>query len=100
MTGCANARAASLSVPGPRDRQAARELAGMLGDPQAVATAAGSFGMAGMMLGTPSFLVTTAEAWQEGRGLPQLSMLGKALLKYAVLLGAALLTAAESWGAG
>lgn len=35
-----------------------------------------------------------------GRGLPQLSMLGKALLKDAVLLGAALLTVAESWGAG
>ena len=60
------------------------------------ASAAGSLGAAGMMLGTLSFLVTTPEAWQEGRGVPQLSMLGEALLKDAVLLGAALLTAAES----
>ena len=61
-----------------------------------LASAAGSFGAAGMMLGTLSFLVTTPEAWQEGRGAPQLSMLGEALLKDTVLLGAALLTAAES----
>ncbi len=60
------------------------------------ASAAGSFGAAGMMLGTLSFLVTTPEAWQEGQGMPQLSMLGEALLKDTVLLGAALLTAAES----
>lgn len=60
------------------------------------ASAVGSFGAAGMMLGTLSFLVTTPEAWQEGEGVPQLSMLGEALLKDTVLLGAALLTAAES----
>jgi uncharacterized membrane protein YkgB len=60
------------------------------------ASAAGSFGAAAMMLGTLSFLVTTPEAWQEGQGMPQLSMLGEALLKDTVLLGAALLTAAES----
>ena len=60
------------------------------------ASAAGSLGAAGLMLGTLSFLVTTPEAWQEGRGAPQLSMLGEALLKDTVLLGAALLTAAES----
>jgi uncharacterized membrane protein YkgB len=60
------------------------------------ASAVGSFGAAGMMLGTLSFLVTTPEAWQEGQGIPQLSMLGEALLKDTVLLGAALLTAAES----
>lgn len=60
------------------------------------ASAVGSFGAAGMMLGTLSFLVTTPEAWQEGQGMPQLSMLGEALLKDTVLLGAALLTAAES----
>jgi uncharacterized membrane protein YkgB len=60
------------------------------------ASAAGSFGAAGMMLGTLSFLVTTPEAWQEGRGVPQLSMLGEALLKDTVLLGASLLTAADS----
>ncbi len=60
------------------------------------ASAVGSFGAAGMMLGTLSFLVTTPEAWQEGQGMPQLSMLGEALLKDSVLLGASLLTAAES----
>ena len=31
-------------------------------------SAVGSFGVAGMMLGTLSFLVTTPEAWAEGRG--------------------------------
>jgi uncharacterized membrane protein YkgB len=60
------------------------------------ASAAGSLGAAGMMLGTLSFLVTTPEAWQEGQGMPQLSMLGEALLKDSVLLGASLLTAADS----
>ena len=60
------------------------------------ASAAGSLGAAALMLGTLSFLVTTPEAWQEGRGMPRLSMLGEALLKDTVLLGAALLTAAES----
>jgi uncharacterized membrane protein YkgB len=60
------------------------------------ASAVGSFGAAGMMLGTISFLATTPEAWQEGQGVPQLSMLGEALLKDTVLLGAALVTAAES----
>lgn len=59
-------------------------------------SAAGSFGAAGMMLGTLSFLATTPEAWQEGQGVPQLSMLGENLLKDSVLLGAALLTASES----
>lgn len=60
------------------------------------AAAAGSLGAAGMMIGTLSFLVTTPEAWQEEHGAPRLSMLGEALLKDSVLLGAALLTAAES----
>jgi uncharacterized membrane protein YkgB len=60
------------------------------------ASAAGSIGAAAMMCSTLSFLVTTPEAWQDGRGLPRLSMLGEALLKDSVLLGAALLTAAES----
>src|SRR5215469_3530155 len=60
-------------------------------------SAAGSFGAAGMMLGTLSFLPTTPEAWREGPGgIPQLSVLGEALLKDTVLLGAALVTAAES----
>ena len=61
------------------------------------ASAAGSFGAAAMMLSTLSFLATTPEAWREGPGgIPQLSVLGEALLKDTVLLGAALLTAAES----
>jgi reactive chlorine resistance protein C len=61
------------------------------------ASAVGSLGAAGMMLSTLSFLATTPEAWREGPGgIPQLSMLGEALLKDTVLLGAALLTAAES----
>lgn len=61
------------------------------------ASAVGSFGAAGMMLSTLSFLVTTPEAWREGPGgIPQLSVLGESLLKDTVLLGAALLTAAES----
>ncbi len=60
------------------------------------ASAAGSLGAAGLMVSTLSFLVTTPEAWQEGKGVPRLSMLGEALLKDTVLLGAALLTAADS----
>lgn len=60
------------------------------------ASAIGSLGAAGMMVGTLSFLVTTPEAWQEGHGVPQLSVLGEALLKDGVLLGASLLTAAEA----
>jgi uncharacterized membrane protein YkgB len=60
------------------------------------ASAAGSLGAAGLMVSTLSFLVTTPEAWQEGKGVPRLSMLGEALLKDTVLLGAAVLTAADS----
>ena len=60
------------------------------------ACAVGSLGAAGMMLGTLSMLATVPESWQEGLGIPHLSMLGEALLKDGVLLGAALLTAGES----
>ena len=61
------------------------------------ASAVGSFGAAGLFLGTLSFLVTTPEAWREGPGgIRQPSVLGESLLKDTVLLGAALLTAAES----
>lgn len=60
------------------------------------ASAAGSLGAAGMMVGTLSFLITTPEAWQEEHGVPELSVLGEALLKDSVLLGGCLLTAAES----
>jgi uncharacterized membrane protein YkgB len=60
------------------------------------ASTVGSFAATGLMLSTLSFLVTTPEAWQEGRGMPLLSMLGEALLKDGVLLGASILTAADS----
>jgi uncharacterized membrane protein YkgB len=89
-------------------RMGARKLARLVGVSQVIlggliasrpfaprASALGSLGAAGMMVGTLSFLVTTPEAWQE-HGVPQLSVLGEALLKDSVLLGAGLLTAAES----
>jgi uncharacterized membrane protein YkgB len=92
-----------------RARLGARRLEGLIGVTQIAlgsliavkplaprASAVGSLGAAAMMLGTLSFLGTTPEAWQEGEGAPKLSMLGEALLKDGVLLGAALLTAAES----
>ncbi|MFC4016599.1 YkgB family protein [Micromonospora sp. GCM10011542] len=60
------------------------------------ASAIGSFGAVGMFLTTLSFLATTPEARQEGEGILSLSMLGQFVLKDTVLLGAALLTAAES----
>jgi uncharacterized membrane protein YkgB len=60
------------------------------------AAAIGGFGAAVMMTGTRGFLVTAPEAWQEGKGVPRLSMLGEALLKDGALHGAALITAAES----
>ena len=92
-----------------RQRLGAQELARLIGVTQITlgsliaakpfvprASAVGSFGAAGMMLGTLSFLATTPEAWQDGQGMPQLSLLGEALLKDGVLLGASLLTAADS----
>ncbi|SCL16732.1 Uncharacterized membrane protein YkgB [Micromonospora rhizosphaerae] len=60
------------------------------------ASAIGSFGAVGMFLTTLSFLATTPGARQEGQGMLSLSQLGQFLLKDTVLLGAALLTAAES----
>ncbi|MEU5562103.1 YkgB family protein [Micromonospora musae] len=63
------------------------------------ASAIGSLGAIGMFLTTLSFLATTPEARQEGQGTLSLSQLGQFLLKDTVLLGAALLTAAESLGA-
>ena len=61
-----------------------------------LASAVGSLGAAVLMVSTLSFLVTTPEVWQERRGVPWLSMLGEALLKDGVLLGASLLTAADA----
>ena len=60
------------------------------------ASALGSLAAVGMFATTLSFLITTPEAWQEGRGEPKLSPAGQFLVKDVVLLGAALLTAAES----
>jgi reactive chlorine resistance protein C len=60
------------------------------------ASAAGSLGAVGMFLVTLSFLATTPEAWQEGQGVPNLSVIGQSLSKDGVFLGASLLTAAES----
>jgi reactive chlorine resistance protein C len=92
-----------------RDKLGARRLGQLIGVTQIAlgslivakpvaprASVAGSLGAAGMMVGTLSFLGTTPEAWQEGEGAPKLSMLGEALVKDGVLLGACLLTAAES----
>jgi uncharacterized membrane protein YkgB len=91
-----------------REKLGAQKLARLLGVSQIAlgsliaakplvprASAVGSFGAGAMMLGTLSFLATTPEAWQE-QGKPRLSMLGEALLKDTVLLGASLLTAADS----
>ena len=92
-----------------REKLGARRLAALVGVTQITlgsliaarpfaprASAVGSLGAAALMVSTLSFLVTTPEAWQEGKGPPQLSMLGEALLKDSVLLGASLLTAADS----
>jgi uncharacterized membrane protein YkgB len=60
------------------------------------ASALGSLAAVGMFATTLSFLITTPEAWQEGHGEPKLSPAGQFLVKDVVLLGASLLTAAES----
>ncbi len=59
-------------------------------------SAVGSLGAVGMFSTTLSFLFTMPGVWQEGYGKPWLSQSGGFLLKDGVLLGAALLTAAES----
>ena len=60
------------------------------------ASALGSLAAAGTFVTTLSFLATTPEAWQERRPEPKLSSVGQFLVKDIVLLGASLLTAAES----
>ncbi|MER5687992.1 DUF417 family protein [Streptomyces sp. NPDC002205] len=60
------------------------------------ASALGSLAAVGMFATTLSFLATTPEAWEERRGEPKLSIAGQFLVKDIVLLGASLLTAAES----
>ena len=60
------------------------------------ASALGSLAAVGMFTSTLSFLITTPEAWQETGMDPKLSLAGQFLLKDVVLLGASVLTAAES----
>ena len=61
------------------------------------ASAVGSLGAVGMFLTTLSFLATTPQLWQERQqGVPKLSAAGQFVVKDIVLLGASLLTAAES----
>ncbi len=60
------------------------------------AAAIGSLGAVGMFATTLSFLATTPGVSQENHGKPKLSMVGQFLLKDSVLLGASVLTAAES----
>jgi uncharacterized membrane protein YkgB len=60
------------------------------------AAALGSLGATAMFLTTLSFLGTMPGVWQEEHGFPALSLEGQFLAKDGVLLGAAILTAAES----
>lgn len=60
------------------------------------ASAIGSLGAVGMFVTTLSFLATTPGVWQENHGAPKLSLVGQFLAKDSVLLGASLLTAADS----
>ncbi len=60
------------------------------------ASALGSLGATGMFLTTLSFILTMPGVWHEEHGFPALSMEGQFLAKDGVLLGAALVTAAEA----
>ena len=60
------------------------------------ASALGSLGATVMFLTTLSFILTMPGVWHEEHGVPALSMEGQFLAKDAVLLGAAIVTAAES----
>ncbi|MFF0794292.1 YkgB family protein [Streptomyces spiralis] len=59
-------------------------------------SAAGSLLAAGMFTVTLSFLISTPEAWHQRGREPKLSPAGQFLIKDVVLLGASLITAAES----
>ncbi len=61
-----------------------------------MASVLGSLGATAMFLTTLSFLRTMPGVWQEDHGPPALSMEGQFLAKDGVLLGASILTAAES----
>ncbi len=63
--------------------------------------AVGSFLVAGMPLVTLSFLVTTPECWvpppgSPGHGFPRLSGSGRLIIKDAIMMGAAIVTMADS----
>ena len=60
------------------------------------ASALGSLGATGMFLTTLSFILSMPGVWQEEHGFPALSLEGQFLAKDGVLLGAAIVTAAES----
>ena len=60
------------------------------------ASALGGVGATAMFLTTLSFLLTMPGVWEEDWGFPALSFEGQFLAKDGVLLGAAMLTAAES----
>ncbi|TMR93650.1 YkgB family protein [Nonomuraea basaltis] len=60
------------------------------------ASALGSLGAVGIFATTLSFLAMTPGVWQENHGAPKLSMVGQFLVKDSVLLGASLVTLAES----
>jgi uncharacterized membrane protein YkgB len=60
------------------------------------ASALGSLATTGMFATTLSFLATTPEAWHQTHPEPKLSPAGQFLVKDFVLLGASLLTLAES----
>ena len=60
------------------------------------ASALGSLGATGMFLTTLSFILSMPGVWQEEHGFPALSLEGQFLAKDGVLLGASILTAAES----
>lgn len=60
------------------------------------ASALGSLGAVGIFGTTLSFLATTPGVWHEKHGAPKLSMVGQFLIKDSVLLGASLVTLADS----
>ena len=60
------------------------------------ASALGSLGATGMFLTTLSFILSMPGVWHEEHGFPALTMEGQFLAKDGVLLGAAIVTAAES----
>ncbi|MDQ5818614.1 MAG: DUF417 family protein, partial [Actinomycetota bacterium] len=60
------------------------------------ASALGSFGATAMFVSTLSFVLSMPGVWHEEHGFPALTMEGQFLAKDGVLLGAALVTGAES----